>query len=203
MLGKIGLFFRTLHKKRMAQAVAGEGGQGLLEFALVVPVFVLLVGGVIDLGLAAYTKMTLQDVSCAAVRSVSETMASVNTANFDEVFEQNIRDAFVESGYLVYDEDNNAYVGDAQSLFGEGFGYTFETELHTDYNQASDNAAYVYNYHHGSGRSYSTRTAFYCYEDIRLTVTCTYKPKTFVMQTLLPNGINFETTSVSQVRIDY
>lgn len=57
--------------ERARQARAGrrrDAGQSLVEFALILPVFVLLLAGMIDFGLGLYSYMTLQTATREGAR---------------------------------------------------------------------------------------------------------------------------------------
>ena len=188
--------------KKAAKAGQEEKGVFLTEFAYLLPLFLLLIGGAIDVGLASYTKMKLESVATTAVRSVNRTMANATNNTFNDIFRGNIENSFADAGYITYDANEKKYVSRSDSAFGDTFFYDFRTESHTVLDGDDPHGADEYTYHSGSGTSFSARKAYYCYEDIYLTVSCVYHPKTFVMAVIWPDGITFETTAVSQVRID-
>ncbi len=55
---------RVAHRRRMA----GERGQGLVEFALITPVFVLILLSMLDFGMAFYTNLTIEYASREGAR---------------------------------------------------------------------------------------------------------------------------------------
>lgn len=66
---------RIAHRRRLA----GERGQGLVEFALVVPLFLLILVTMIDFGMAFYTNLTVQYASREGARVGSALAAGSST----------------------------------------------------------------------------------------------------------------------------
>jgi Flp pilus assembly protein TadG len=58
----------TIRRIRLARAAATRGGQTLVEFALVLPIFFLLLFGVIDMGRFVYMNSTLSQAAREAAR---------------------------------------------------------------------------------------------------------------------------------------
>ena len=64
-------------RRRRADGSASSRGQSLVEFALVFPLFILLLAGMIDFGIGLYSYMTINN----AVRDAARLGATMCTAN--------------------------------------------------------------------------------------------------------------------------
>jgi Flp pilus assembly protein TadG len=67
----------NLRRRRRPAGRASSRGQSLVEFALVFPIFILLLAGMIDFGIGLYSYMTINNAARDAAR-LGSTMCSAN-----------------------------------------------------------------------------------------------------------------------------
>jgi Flp pilus assembly protein TadG len=86
---------RTVPVLRRLRGKAGELGQSVVEMALVLPVFLLLFTGVVEVGDALNSYLTVVDVSRDGARLASKGMATdADIRNMAEVEMARLRDGF-------------------------------------------------------------------------------------------------------------
>ena len=67
----------ALERRRRGRGRPRQRGQSLVEFALVFPLFILLLAGMIDFGLGLYTYMTINNAARDAARLATTTCSTI------------------------------------------------------------------------------------------------------------------------------
>lgn len=78
----------------------GESGQAMLEFALILPIFLLILCGIIDFGWLFYNQLALNNICREGAR-----YAIVNTEEKTQADILSHIDAFIDSNYAIQDVD--------------------------------------------------------------------------------------------------
>ena len=73
----MGMRISALERRRRGRGRPRQRGQSLVEFALVFPLFILLLAGMIDFGLGLYSYMTINNATRDAAR-LGATMCTAN-----------------------------------------------------------------------------------------------------------------------------
>ena len=73
----MGMWSTALERRRRGRGRPRQRGQSLVEFALVFPLFILLLAGMIDFGLGLYSYMTINNATRDAAR-LGATMCTAN-----------------------------------------------------------------------------------------------------------------------------
>jgi len=112
-----------------------QRGQSIVEFALVLPLFLLFVAGIIYVGFALSDYLTLSNTTRSIAHEASLTR---NEDNRREIVKRQIRNVNLRSGLFVWNPDrNNGSGNNYLSVTTDDANNSVVVISHADYNTAS------------------------------------------------------------------
>ncbi len=91
-----------MKKRRTRRRLRGEDGQAMLEFALVLPIFLLILCGILDFGWLYYNQLALNNICREGARyAVVSTAENHDTSGILRHIENFIEDTYPIEGIVV------------------------------------------------------------------------------------------------------